>query len=94
MSPGSPTFQLRLNAAEKAEVEALAERWGTPKATAVKLAVRVVLRLGVDRLADENLPLDDSRPAVTGREDITTEEESLDVLQAYLGPQARITTAR
>lgn len=72
VSKGSPNFQMRLNASERGEVEALAERLGVPRATAMKAAVRAALQ-----------PPNDSRPAVTGREEHLNRREVADAHQEY-----------
>lgn len=75
MSKGSPNFQMRLNAKERGEVEALAERLGVPRATAMKAAVRAALR-----------PLNDSRPVSAGREEHLNRREVADASQEYPSP--------
>lgn len=72
----TPLFTMKTPPLVRAALEAEAARRG--------LSMAAVLRLGVERLADENLPIDDSRPADTGRKNNhSTDEETVDVLQAY-----------
>lgn len=82
MAKGSPHFQLRLNPAERRDVEALAEHLGIPRATAVKRAIRFTLA----RLAEEEAPLNDPRPAGTEREELLDRREVADASQAYPAP--------